>query len=230
MGFSTDTATGQEMAEGGNYLEDEGTFHAAVVKAEAPPLKDDGTLIDGGVVKVSLSTLEGTTRDKGGNFTNKGKQYDLTLFEPDLSSKDQGKMNRKKITALLIAMGELTEANAGASVDVDEQKWPGRQLLLTTEKWTNSEGKTRLNLRFDNLYHVDHPAVAGIPKDQSALKAIPANFRRPNYVAELEAVKSNGSNSNGNGSNAGQPQQQAQQPAGTAAGSAGQTDDLDDLL
>jgi hypothetical protein len=179
MSFALDTT---EDIGGGEstYLDQPGTYHCLVTSVgenQGPK----GGHIDG--FTVHLAVLAGTVPGQ------KDKQKSLCLFSPDKSKpEEKQKWPKKKQTAFAIATEviKLGEKKLGGVVDVDLQLAVGRQLVITFEA-NEYEGKTNLELAYDNIYHIDDPRAAKFPKDAEAIALATKEMQRqpPEYFAKL---------------------------------------------
>jgi hypothetical protein len=159
------------------YLSEPGTYHC-VITSMAEGEGPKGSPIDG--FTVGLAVLDGTV---GGQ---KDKQTNLCLFSPDRSKDNKSQeWARKKQTAFVIAAGLLNLSDLGKKVNIDLNEAVGRQIVLTFEN-NEYNGQTQLRLAWANIYHVDDPRVAKIPKDKEALGIIQSGQRRTvDYFAPL---------------------------------------------
>ena len=177
MSFVLDTTDDIGGSASDQYLSEPGTYHCvitSIAEGEGPK----GNPIDG--FTVGLAVLDGTV---GGQ---KDKQTNLCLFSPD-PNRDAKSQDwaRKKQTAFVVAAGLLDLAKLGSKVSIDLNEAVGRQIVLTFEN-NEYEGKARLQLAWANIYHVDDPRVAKIPKDKEALSVIPKAYRKTSdYFAPL---------------------------------------------
>jgi hypothetical protein len=195
MAFEFEAASGEDLAKGGgnwlSTLEGKGTHHVACLDATDTPLDKNNIPIPNAVARFTLQVLASTNP-----AATAGKQWDLMLFAPKLSAKDGGAMDRRKITRTLLAFGLMREDQVGQKVSVDLAHAKGRQCIVTLDI-NKQEGKDdRLQLHYDDLWHVDHPDAKNFPKDAKALGLMPKELRRdPASFKKFEA----GSGGNGGG-------------------------------
>lgn len=161
---------GADVSTGGTFLKEPGTYHFCVTDAEENPTnKKTGALVDNGAFRIDLEVLDGTVSGQ------EHKTCDMLFFHPKPSDKNEGAFARKKIDRCLLALNLMTDAQLGTDVDVDMKMAVGRQFIAKME--LDNDGKF-LQLAFSDIYHVDDPAVKTIPKNESALKLIPASMRK----------------------------------------------------
>lgn len=205
-----------ESMEGeSNFLETPGTYHTAVLAVDENPTTKDGQPIDG--FKVHFCALDGTTPGQ------QKKEFELTFYNPKPTDKKNGEFAKRKQARFAMATGILPQAQPGQRVSINLQDAMGRQLVMELEpridQKTGQPSKF-LQLAWANIWHVDDPAVAQVPKDAGALSLLPANLRRS--ADSFATAKANGNGSAGNGSTKPQQQTQPQKPAAGAV-------DLNDL-
>lgn len=178
MSFVLETTEDIGGSASDQYLSEPGTYHC-VITSVAENEGPKGNPIDG--FTVGLAVLDGTV---GGQ---KDKSTNLCLFSPDESKSDKlQEWAKKKQTAFAIAAGLLDlSKKLGGKVAIDLSEAVGRQIVLTFEN-NEYEGKTRLQLSYANIYHVDDPRAAKFPKDKEALSLIDKSLRKPaEYFAPL---------------------------------------------
>lgn len=159
MAYEVTTVDAADIASGDeNRLETEGVFHFYVEDIKNGEMMYKDTAIDGFSVK--LKVLEGECKDQ---------ELGLTFY----SSADSEKGTvwaHKKINAFFIATNvmSLEQCKPGEKVTLDEQSARSQQLIAEVRK--NDKGY--LQLHFANVYHVDDPSVAKVPKNADALKVL----------------------------------------------------------
>lgn len=185
MPTAFDMPSQEDMATGGNYLDEPGTYHLQITHVDEQPTSKGSTAIDG--FRIELSVVEGPQKDK---------ETDIIFFNPKQSSKDQGKWARNKQAAFLIAAGLVTEQQLGQRVEIDLKAAEGRQVIAELELGqADAKGKRFLELAWANIYHVDDPRVATAAKNAAALGLIPKSLRRD--PASFATAKKDGAGSNG---------------------------------
>lgn len=172
-----------------NFLTEPGTYHAVVIAVDEAPTTKAGVLLEG--FRVEFAVLDGTVAGQ------KDKQFDILFRLPDLTkSQKSAEMRKRQQARFALATGILSQASPGQRVMVDLQQANGRQLVVELEHqkdMTTGEPTKFLQLAWANIYHVDDPAVAKVPKDATALSLLPAELRKkPADFARQPAGQSNG--------------------------------------
>jgi len=189
-----------------NFLKEPGTYHCAVTQVL------EGTGPKGGIIDgftVGLDVLAGTTNGQ------EGKVINVTLFNPRLDQSENGKaMARRKQGAFLIASNVVNPASSGQRVTVDLQKAVGQQIVAKFAKDEREGGGDYLQLSYADIWHVDDPHCANVPKRDDAIAMIPPAYRHE--AAWFDQLKSK-SASGGNGSKQQQSQKTEQQQQKKAA-------------
>ena len=222
---------------GGSFLDQPGTYHFSVTAVDEQPSGNDGKLIDG--FRVSCAVLAGTTNGQ------EKKEVDITFFNPKLSDvdtmnsmstttkkqrKNNGELAKKKQARFVLAVGLLDGPRKGGErVTIDLQQAIGRQFLATMEERTftkrdGSQGKS-IDLHFADLWHVDDPEAAAYPKNDAALKLLPASLRKK--PEQFGSSNGNGSKPVTNGTTT-KPAAPAAAPAAAVAPAGGGVS-IDDL-
>lgn len=198
MSFEFDAP--EKLDPDSNFLTEPGTYHFAVLRVDEQPTNKDGRPIDG--FRVHCCALDGTSPGQ------QKKEIELMFFAPKMSDKNNGEFAKRKIARFAIATGIMPEATPGQRVTIDLQQAAGRQFAAEVEHGTTQDGeKTKfLQLAWANVWHVDDPAVAKVPKDKAALALLPAALRKK----PEDFQKSKPSNGNGGGTT---KQQTAPSPA-----------------
>lgn len=162
----------EKMESEGNFLSEPGTYHFAVLHVDEQPTTRDGKPLDG--FRVACCVLDGTAPGQA------KKEIELMFFAPKPSDKNGGEFSKRKIARFASACGILPTAQPGQRVSIDLQAAAGRQFVAEVERQKDQAGNETkfLQLAWANLWHVDDPAVAQVPKDAGALKLLPAELRR----------------------------------------------------
>ena len=200
---------------GGSFLDQPGTYHFSVTAMDEQPSGNDGKLIDG--FRVSCAVLAGTTAGQ------EKKEVDITFFNPKLSDKNNGEFAKKKQARFVLAVGLLDGPRKGGErVTIDLQQAVGRQFIATMEERTftkrdGSQGKS-IDLHFADLWHVDDPEAAAYPKNEAALKLLPASLRKKpqQFGSSSNSGSGAGTKSTANGTSA-KPAAPAAAPAAAVA-------------
>lgn len=198
-----------------NFLQEPGTYHVVVIAVDEHPTAKNGTLLDG--FRVDFAVLDGTTPGQ------KDRQFDVMFFAPKLTDKNGGEFAKRKQARFCLATGILPKATPGQRVTVDLQQAAGRQLVLELEHQKDQQtGQPTkfLQLAWANIYHVDDPAVAKVPKDATALALLPVGLRK---TAADFAKKPGGQGGSGG---AAKPSPSPTAPPATPAAGAVNLDDL----
>lgn len=153
--------------DGTNFLREPGWYHFSAVEIDEAPEK-----LDIGTFKVSAEVLAGTVDGQEGKVCN------LTFFAPKLTQKNNGEFAKKKRALFADAVGILPKAAPGEKIKVDLQKAQYRQFVAQVSFDEKDADKKYLELHFAEIYHVDDPAVAKVPKSASALGLLPKDLRR----------------------------------------------------
>ena len=180
----------EEFSEGGNFLQEPGTYHVNVLaslEGQSFPTRNnpDGKPIDGFAVK--LGVLAGTVEGQVDKLTT------INFFNGNLQHKDQGKFARQKITFFAYA-NDLLDPNAdqkGKRVSIDITKSNGRQFIIRLEKTKDGY----LEIAFSDIWHVDDPRAKEFPKNEQALAMIPKELRHDAKYFDVLTTKKGGEQS-----------------------------------
>lgn len=163
-----------EMPEdfaGGGYVDAPCTVHAVVVEVKESQ-GPKGGVIDGNTFV--LHVLAATDPNQV------GRQHTECMFNPNLSNKDGGMFTRKQLAAFYIACNLVDPSQRGKRVALDVTKAQDQQMILKLSRDdynSNKKGYDIYSLDGLQVFHVDDPRVASIPKDADAIKLIPAEKR-----------------------------------------------------
>jgi hypothetical protein len=187
MAFEMDMP--DKMDGDSNFLSEPGTYHFAVLAVDEQPTNRDGKPLDG--FKVHCCVLDGTTVNQA------KKELELMFFAPKLTDKNNGEFAKRKQARFAMATGILPQAAPGQRVSVDLQQAAGRQFVAEVERGTGSDGQPTkfLQLAWANIYHVDDPAVAAVPKDAAALALLPKELRKTAKDFEKKPASGGGNGS-----------------------------------
>lgn len=168
MPMTFETPTAEEMVNEGGYLDTPGTYHLCVTEGIEGMARQ--TAIDG--FSLECDVLGGTVEGC------EGKKTSLTFFSPKPDGKPMG---RKKIGALLTAVNAMDPNDLGRSVNVEIEDLAGEQFVVTLAQQMKPDDngnytiKTKfLEVNYADVYHVDDPEVAAVPKDEDAIGMIPS--------------------------------------------------------
>ena len=157
-----------------NWLRNPGTYHFVVMDQDPQPASNDGTPLNG--LKLTLGVFGGT------DPSQINKTWDVILFRgSDGDTENQRKTNNSRLNRFFLAVGlKKHDLKPGEKVVIQDTSLAvQRQFIAEVTQWTDRSGKARLSFSYDRIYHVDDPAVAGVPKNAEALQMIPAELRRP---------------------------------------------------
>lgn len=168
----------EEIEGAGGYLSKPGTFHLILSVVDPEPVTKDGKPMEG--LKVNGSILDGTEPSEV------GKEFEFMLWAPKASDKNNGEMAKRKLTRFSYATGFIASHAPGQKVVIDCEACEGRQIVAKFSE-EDKDGKKRVQLHYSDIFHVDDPAVADVPKSADALAAIPKTLRK--VVAAAPAAK-----------------------------------------
>lgn len=202
MAIKTSTSKQEDIhAGGGNWLDAAngvGTHHMACMEAIESPTTEEGKAMDA-EAKFVMQVVAST------NPAAVGKQYNLIAWTPKLNEKDGGKLALRRKTAIYLALGVLQPSDLGKEgVVIEPTHGRGRQCFATLDTYTDSNGKAKLSIFFDSVFHVDDPAAKDFPRDAKALGLLPANLRRTaDSFKKPDAATSGSTNGNGHANGGG---------------------------
>jgi hypothetical protein len=127
---------------------------------------------------------------------NDGKRFNLKLWYPKMTSKDEGKSASQKIFAFLVATDVVTPDKLGQEIEFDMGDSVGSMFFVDLRLGNeNDKGKQYLEVYYSNIYHVDDPRAAKIKIDdaqKSKIANVKPSYRHPkDYFAKLVAKKEN---------------------------------------
>jgi hypothetical protein len=152
---------------GGKYVKKPGKYHFLVTELNAEAINKNGQPIDG--LKVGLEVVEGTDKTQIGHI------LETILFRGKPTDKDQGELANKKLTRLSLAFGG--QHSPGGKGGINTETDIGKQLVAEVAE-RERDNKKFIDLAYAEIYHVDDPAVAAVPKSADALKLIPPALRK----------------------------------------------------
>lgn len=159
----------------GNWIDKPGTYHLVITEADEHPTKQNGEMLD--AFRITCLALDGTVREND-KFTEKDKTANLIFWHPKLTDKNEGAFARQKQGKFFLAAGLLTEEQLGQEVDINLEDCVGRQIVATLEQRDGDGGRTFIDLHFDDVWHIDHPAAAKFPKCAKSISLAPPAHRR----------------------------------------------------
>lgn len=186
MSFELETA--EDLAPVGNYLSASGIYHLVITEMR-DGAGSKGTAIEG--FSIDCDVLAGNVAGQ------EGKKIDLTFWKPKLNDKpEQQERTKKANTAFAIASNLIRPDQLGKPVTIDLEAAVGAQVIaqLVPQRVKGEDGEYHdsdrfLQLHFSNIYHVDDPEVAAIPKNADALEMIDKAHRHPAEFFAFKAKK-----------------------------------------
>lgn len=185
----TAITTTPEQMSGTAYLEKAGTYHLFVsdIQADETFKKRDKKIIQG--LSVRMKVLHGP---------ESGKETTQDILDGTDSHKDGGEFCNARQNAFLLAVNCLVPSQlTGQAVSYDEQFARNMQLIATFENSKDKDGNKTEYLDFKRfeIYHVDDPRVADVPKCKESLGVIPKEYRHDAaFFAPLTKAGSGSSN------------------------------------
>jgi hypothetical protein len=165
MAFTLDLP---ETIPSSSRVEEPGTYHVVVTEVEEEPRDKSGALLEG--FKVHFEVLDGTTRVNN-VCSQRGFTHEHMFFTPRPSDSEGSiKWNRAKQAAILLATGLTSKEQLGKSVQVNLADMQQKQCVINLVRSNRDE--RYLEVAFANIYAVDDPKVAAVPKDVAALRLI----------------------------------------------------------
>lgn len=154
-----------------NFLSQPGTYLFAIedVKVGVGP---KGNAMEGATI--ALVVLSGTVASEV------KKTFNHMAGFPKATDKDGGKFRSKVLSRFLLAANQLNPSQKGQKIKVDENNLRGQMIVASLEMGDKKDnGKQYLEIGNGGMdvWHIDDPHVATIPKDAGALKLIPPALR-----------------------------------------------------
>jgi hypothetical protein len=159
-----------EELSNSSYAAKDGKYHVLITEWIENPPKSDQTPMEG-AVKVGFEILHGTDKNEI------KKTHNETFFPPD-ETKDGGGFNAVKLTRLVVAISGVHQP--GVEVEVTQEDAIGRQLVIELAHRADKTNPSKIyfGLKGANLWHVDDPEVADVPKNADALSIIDPSLRK----------------------------------------------------
>lgn len=185
------TAKGDELTGGGDFLNTPGTYHLLIDRIRVGLNTRDEPL-DGSTVEYTV--LDGDVQGQS------GKKGHVTLWDikMDKPIEDQG-VTVRCLTNFFLAANVLQPKDLGEEVDIKPEESESQQVVMKlqyAQKKENGqyvEDRKFLRINFSDIFHVDDPAVANVPKDANALKVIDPKYRHDADWFAFKEKKSPGS-------------------------------------
>jgi len=178
---------GEDLQGGGDGLRTPGTFHFLITNIRSGLSVNDKPL-DGFTSECKV--LSGLADDKS---DQKNKTIALAFFSPNLAkdTAEQAAKTEKLNTAFFIATNCLLPSQLGQDdLDIDENLANGAQFVAKMQHkrvktGVDANGKdiwgddlsAPVQIAFSDVFHVDDPAVAKIPKNADAIAMIEPKHR-----------------------------------------------------
>ena len=159
------------------YLKKPGRYHVVVTELDGNPSSRDGKPMD--ALKVGFEVLDGTEKSEI------KKAGEMLLWKGKPTDKDGGEMANKKLTRLAVAFGG--QHSPGGKGKIDLVGSLGRQIVVDMQP-RKSGDKEYLDVNYANIYHVDDPAVADVPKSEASLALIPAAWRKQSVASVVSSI------------------------------------------
>ncbi len=184
MGFAVDTVAADDLKhEGGTTLTVPGWYHVNIERVK-DGLGPSDKPINGFTVEINvLAGKPEKSTVEPDEFVN--KKMNLTFWPPDLSKSEGAQNMTKRLnTAFLIATNLITPDKLGQPIEINPEDATGAHMIVHLEKrqekneagnWV--DGKY-LRVAYSDIFHVDDPEVASIPKNVAALKYCKPEHRR----------------------------------------------------
>lgn len=173
---------GEDLQGGGDGLKTPGVFHFLVTNIRSGLSVNDKP-IDGFTAECKV--LAGLADDKS---DQKNKTIALAFFSPNLAkdTAEQAAKTEKLNTAFFIATNCLKPEQLGQDdLEIDENLANGAQFVARMEHKRKKDGvdengkdkwvddlSVPVKIAFSDVFHVDDPAVAKIPKNKDAIAMI----------------------------------------------------------
>jgi hypothetical protein len=167
MGFKHQSGSSVDLP--GDWLKEPGSFHVIVDRVDEEVDDKNGQIIAGAAFRVHYIVLAGTVDGQ------KEKTYKDIFYHPKpADTEEQQTKAILKMDRFFIAASLMKPEQVGCEVDVDLNAAAGRQMILRLV--TNKKNPGYLDC-WQEIYHVDDPAVQAVPKDVVALARIPKDRR-----------------------------------------------------
>lgn len=169
--------TGDDQGSGNTRVSKAGNYHMVIEEINEPATKQDGTIINNSLFGVTARVL---ATDASGQ---EDKEWRGVWFHPNLQARDGGKFDRKKVDRFFLAVNLIEPGDKNVEKDIDLEDAVGRQFLIRLEENQTKDGKTVVQMKFAEVFHIDDQEAADIPKSNEGLSLIPAELRRINSKA-----------------------------------------------
>jgi hypothetical protein len=183
MSSEWDLVDADDMTGGGAYLEEPGTFHLLINEVH-DGCGPNGNPIDG--FSIECEVLAGTVENCS------GKKVGLTIWKPNLTKGEKSIAMARRIASAFFIATDLTNPNAlGKSATIDVNNARSKQIVarLAIQKDRDGNPTKFLQINYSDVFHVDDPEVATIPKDLDALQIVAAKLRHEADYFAFKAKK-----------------------------------------
>ena len=178
---------GEDLQGGGDGLRTPGTYHFLITNIRSGLSVNDKP-IDGFTAECKV--LSGLADDKS---DQKNKTIAIAFFSPNLAkdTAEQASKTEKLNTAFFIATNCLLPSQLGQDdLDIDENLANGAQFVAKMQHKQKKDGvdsngkdiwvddtSVPVKIAYSDVFHIDDPAVAKVPKDADAVAFIESKHR-----------------------------------------------------
>lgn len=157
-----------ETLPSNNKVQEPGFYHCVVTEIDEQPRDKNNALMEG--FKPTFEVLDGTARVNN-VCTQRGFTHEQILFSPKPGQSEGGiKWSKAKQAAFLLATGLVNKDHLGKSVKINLADALQKQVVINLVPKNDDSGY--LEIAWANIYAVDDPKVAAVPKDVAALRLI----------------------------------------------------------
>ncbi len=157
-----------ETLPSSSRVQEPGFYHCVVTELDEEPRDRSNALMEG--FKPTFEVLDGTARVNN-VCTQRGFTHEQTLFSAKPGQSEGAiKWNKAKQAAFLIATGLVSKDQLGKSVNINLADALQKQVVINLVPKNDDSGY--LEIAWANIYAVDDPKVAAVPKDVAALRLI----------------------------------------------------------
>lgn len=178
MSFQYQQPSSEESTGSGTFVDKPGIYHVIVMDQNPNPTNYNKTEYISGL-EIVFGVIGGANADQI------DKTFSMIFKNGKPENADGGEFLNRRLFKFFQATGlkETLEPGKPASLDTAQLLQPPRQLVIELELRPNSPKAKNpnghhLELKFDNTWHVDDPAVKDAPKNMAAIAQIPASLRR----------------------------------------------------
>lgn len=182
MSFDFEPSEAEELAGGGSYLSEPGTYMLNVLQVREGQ-GPKGNEING--FSVLLEVVAGT------NAGHEGETLNLTFWQPKLDQSERAQaMDRRKITAFLVATNQLDPQHPKSTFELADSvgEMVVAKLVPQQDKDGNDSDKY-LQLNYSDIWHIDDPDCPSIATPPGTLDGLPPQSRKPQEFFAFKAKK-----------------------------------------